>query len=70
MQMTTKNNKALDRHMLDFRNWANRVIYWVEKKYPKADVNPKLLMQLYLAGISATMAKEVFIQKHRLKGGS
>lgn len=66
----TKNTQSLDRWMLDFRRWAERVIYHVEKKHPKATVNTKILMTFYAGGLGVMVAAQHFIQKHQLKGGS
>lgn len=65
----TKNNQALDRWMLEFRRWAERVIYHVEKKVPKATINMKMLMSCFSMGMGVMIVAQSIIQKHRLKGG-
>jgi hypothetical protein len=65
----SSNTKALDRWLFDFRSYANRVIYMVEKKYPRATVNMKMLMSCYAAGIPVKLVAQAIIQKHQIKGG-
>ena len=64
-----KKPTQLDKWILDFRKWAERVIYHVGQKYPKATIDMRTMMQLYAAGVGVMIAVRHFIQKYSLKGG-
>jgi hypothetical protein len=65
----SQNTRRIDNKILEFRRYANRVMYHVEKKYPKATIDPKLLMHLFIMNVGVLLAKDIFVQKHKEKGG-
>lgn len=65
----SSNTKALDKWMLDFRSYADRVIYIVEKKHPRATVNMRMLMSCFAAGTPVGLVAQAIIQKYKIKGG-
>lgn len=69
MPLSIRQKRALSSSTIELNKWCERVLEEVYKKYPRANVTFKQLMQLYLTGIYyKTAAKHLCLKEHRKYG--